>query len=92
MHTIFLFESLMGGDHSEDLGVDSVIILEWIFYLTVSHLNNLTYFTPCFIWLCKRKPFLFGLVHGWFVRYLTTLYQLQFFVDNTRGPDTSQMV
>jgi hypothetical protein len=30
MHTKFLSENLKGRDHSEDLGVDGKIILEWI--------------------------------------------------------------
>jgi hypothetical protein len=29
MHTIFWFGNLNGRDHSEDLGVDGKIILEW---------------------------------------------------------------
>jgi hypothetical protein len=28
--TVFLLENLKGKDHSEDLGVDRKIILEWI--------------------------------------------------------------
>jgi hypothetical protein len=31
MNTKFQSENLKGGDHSEDLGVDGWIILEWIF-------------------------------------------------------------
>jgi len=30
MHTIFRFEDLKGRDHSEDVGVDGRIILDWI--------------------------------------------------------------
>jgi hypothetical protein len=30
MHTKFLLENLEGKNHSEDLGVDGKIILEWI--------------------------------------------------------------
>jgi len=30
MHTKFLSENLKGRDHSEDLGVDRRIILDWI--------------------------------------------------------------
>jgi hypothetical protein len=30
MHTEYWFEKLKGRDHSEDLGVDGKIILEWI--------------------------------------------------------------
>jgi hypothetical protein len=30
MHTKFWSENLQGSDHSEDLGVDEKIILEWI--------------------------------------------------------------
>jgi hypothetical protein len=30
MHTIIWLENLKGRDHSEDLGVDGKIILEWI--------------------------------------------------------------
>jgi hypothetical protein len=30
MHTIFWLENLTGRDHSEDIGVDGKIILEWI--------------------------------------------------------------
>jgi hypothetical protein len=30
MHTIFWLEDLKGRDHSEDLGVDGMIILEWM--------------------------------------------------------------
>jgi hypothetical protein len=30
MHTKFWFEILKGRDHSEDLGVDGRIMLEWI--------------------------------------------------------------
>jgi len=30
MHTIFRSENLKGIDHSEDLGVDKRILLEWI--------------------------------------------------------------
>jgi hypothetical protein len=30
MHTKFWFVNLKGRDHSEDLGVDGKIILEWI--------------------------------------------------------------
>jgi len=29
-HTKFCSENLKGGDHAEDLGVDVIIILEWI--------------------------------------------------------------
>jgi hypothetical protein len=31
MHTIFWFKTLNGRDHSEDVGVDEKIKLEWIF-------------------------------------------------------------
>jgi hypothetical protein len=30
MHTEFCFESLKGGDHSVNLGLDGRIILKWI--------------------------------------------------------------
>jgi hypothetical protein len=30
MHTIFRSENLKGRDHSEDLGIDGRIILDWI--------------------------------------------------------------
>jgi hypothetical protein len=30
MHTIYWLENLKGRDHSEDLGIDGKIILEWI--------------------------------------------------------------
>jgi hypothetical protein len=30
MHTVFCMENLKGGDHSEDLGLDRRIILDWI--------------------------------------------------------------
>jgi hypothetical protein len=30
MHTVFWFKNLKGRDHSEDLGTDKRIILEWI--------------------------------------------------------------
>jgi hypothetical protein len=30
MYTIFWLENTKGKDHSEDLGVDEMIILEWI--------------------------------------------------------------
>jgi len=30
MHTVFRLENLNGTDHSEDVGVDVRIILEWI--------------------------------------------------------------
>jgi len=30
IHTKFWSENLMGTDHLEDLGVDGIIILEWI--------------------------------------------------------------
>jgi hypothetical protein len=30
MHKTFLSENLKGRDHSEDLGIDEKIILEWI--------------------------------------------------------------
>jgi hypothetical protein len=30
MHTIFWLENLKGRDHSEDLGIDGSVILEWI--------------------------------------------------------------
>jgi hypothetical protein len=30
MHVIFWLESLKGGDHLEDLGIDGRIIIEWI--------------------------------------------------------------
>jgi hypothetical protein len=30
MHTVFLFENVKGRGHSGDLGVDGIIILEWI--------------------------------------------------------------
>jgi hypothetical protein len=35
MHVRFLSENLKGRDHSEDLGVDGRIILEWILVKTV---------------------------------------------------------
>jgi hypothetical protein len=30
MHTRFLLENLKGKDHSEDIGIDGKVILEWI--------------------------------------------------------------
>jgi hypothetical protein len=30
MHTKFYSENLKGRDHSEDLGIDGMIVLEWI--------------------------------------------------------------
>jgi hypothetical protein len=30
MHTVFWFENLKGRDHSQNLGIDENIILQWI--------------------------------------------------------------